>query len=64
MNGGRFLVGLKDTVYSEQILKIESLVKEGIDIDENVKENRHENMEIDILLLDVDSLMYYQILFN
>ena len=56
MNGGRFLVGLKDTVYSEKILKIKSLVKEGIDIDENVKENRHENMEIDILLLDVDSL--------
>ena len=44
VNGGRFLVGLKDTVYSEKILKIKSLMKEGIDIDEDVKENRHENM--------------------
>ena len=37
MSGGRFLVGLKDVVFSEKILKIKSLVKEGLDIDEGVK---------------------------
>ena len=37
MSGGRFLVGLKDTIYSERILKIKSLLKEDIDIDEDVR---------------------------
>ena len=37
MIGGRFLVGLKDVVFSEKILKIKSLVKEGLDIDDWVK---------------------------
>ena len=37
MSGGRFLVGLKDVVFSEKILKIKSLVKEGLDIDDWVK---------------------------
>ena len=39
MSGGRFLVSLKDTEVSEKILKIMSLIKEGIDIDESVKED-------------------------
>ena len=37
MSGGRFMVGLKDVVFSENILKIKSLVKEGLDIDDWVK---------------------------
>ena len=37
MSGGRFLVGLKDVVFSEKILKIKSLVKEGLDIDDWAK---------------------------
>ena len=37
MSGGRFLVGLKDVVFSEKILKIKSLLKEGLDIDDWVK---------------------------
>ena len=40
MSGGRFLVSLKDTEVSEKILKIMSLIKEGIDIDESVKEEK------------------------
>ena len=40
MSGGRFLVSLKDTEVSEKILKIMSLIKEGIDIDDNVKEEK------------------------
>ena len=42
---------LKDTLYLEKILKIKSPVKEGTDIYENVKENRHESMDIYFLLL-------------
>ena len=37
MSGGRFLVSLKDIQTSEKILKIKSLVQEGIDIDAQVK---------------------------
>ena len=38
MSGGRFLVGLKEIQCSEKILKIQSLVREGFDINESVKE--------------------------
>lgn len=37
MSGGRFLKGLKDTTLPEKTIKTKSLLKEGIDIDENVK---------------------------
>ena len=37
MSGGRFLVSLKDVDLSEKILKIKSLLKEGFDIDDDVK---------------------------
>ena len=37
MSGGRFLVGLKDVTWSERILKIKSLVKENIDIKDDIK---------------------------
>ena len=40
MSGGRFLVSLKDTEVSEKILKIMSLIREGIDIDETIKEEK------------------------
>lgn len=35
MSGGRFLVSLKDVNRSEKILKIKSLMKEGLDISQN-----------------------------
>jgi hypothetical protein len=37
MSGGRFLVSLWNVECSEKILKIKSLLREGFDIDENVK---------------------------
>ena len=42
MSRRRFLVVLKDVIWSEKILKIESLVKESVDIkdDINVTENK------------------------
>lgn len=44
MSGGRFLVSLKDVIYSEQIIKIKSLVKAGIDLFENdLKVDQEEN---------------------
>ena len=36
MSGGRYLVGLRDVTSSEKIIKIKSLLKEDLDID-NVK---------------------------
>ena len=40
MSGGRFLVSLKDTVHSEKILKIKSLLKAGCDLDDSVREEK------------------------
>ena len=37
MSGDRFLVSAKDVNCSEKIVKIKSLIKEGIDIDESVR---------------------------
>ena len=37
MSGGRFLISAKDIVHSENILKIQALVKEGFDIDSSLK---------------------------
>ena len=43
MSGGRFLVGLKDVIWSERILKIKSLVKESIDIKDRIKVTENED---------------------
>ena len=43
MSGGRFLVGLKDVTWSERILKIKSLVKENIDIKDDIKVTDNED---------------------
>lgn len=53
-SGGRFLVGLKDATSSEKILKIKSVLKEGIDIDNNVKVGKKDDEMIESLLLDID----------
>ena len=37
MSGGRFLISLKDVQSSEKIIKIKSLIKEGMNIDTSVK---------------------------
>ena len=46
MSGGRFLVSLKDIICSEKILKIKFLLKEDIDIDEEIKISCPREMEI------------------
>ena len=56
MGGDLFLVGLKDTICSEKILKIKCLLKEDIDIDEEIKISCPGKMEIMKLKTDIDSL--------
>ena len=56
MSGGRFLVGFKDTICSEKILKIKCLLKEDIDIDEEIKISCPGEMEIMKLKTDIDFL--------
>ena len=51
---GRFFVGLKDVTSSEKIIKIKSLSKEEIDIDNNVKDTVDNNENIENLLQDID----------
>lgn len=68
MSGGRFLISAKDVVRSENILKIQSLVKEGFDIDSSVKvnESQREPKIINLLrdvgnyLKDMDSIQLNQ----
>ena len=56
MSGGRFLVGLRDTTSSEKILKIKSLLKEEIDIDDNVKIIDKSDDAIENLLKNIDAM--------
>ena len=48
MSGGRFLVSLKDVVLSDKILKIKSLLKEGFDIDDDVKALTEYTLELEL----------------
>ena len=43
MSGVRFLVGLKDVIWGDRILKIKSLVKEIIDIKDDIKVTDNED---------------------
>ena len=54
MIGSRFLVGLKDTICSEKILKIKCLLKEDIDIDEEIKISCPGEIEIMKLKTDIN----------
>ena len=56
MSGSRFLVGLKDTICSEKNLKIKYLLKEDIDIDEEIHIISPGEMEIMKLKTDINSL--------
>ena len=64
MSGGRFLVGLMEIQCSETILKIQSLVREGFDINESVKEEDDKLAEkvacfkksVESILLDSDRI--------
>ena len=56
MSGGRFLVGLRDTICSEKILKMKCFLKDDIDIDEEIKISCPGEMEIIKIKTDIDSL--------
>lgn len=61
MSGGRFLVSLKDVKCSEKILKIKSLLKEQLDINQNFEDkNNYENGITELLhtaeAIDVNAL--------
>ena len=56
MSGGRFLVSLKYTNCSEKIIKIKSLLKAGIDIDDSVRSDTNQAPLIQTLLRDIDDL--------
>ena len=67
MSGGRFLVSAKDVMYSENILKLKSLVQEGINIDDSLKVEDDVTEDITELLTilegqlgDVDGLRLFQ----
>ena len=56
MSEGRFLVGLKDPIRSEKKLQIKSLLKEDMDINEEVNISCSGEMEVMKLNTDIDSL--------
>ena len=56
MSWGRFLVGLKDTMCSENFLKIQCVLKVDIDIDDEIKISCPGEMEIMKLKTDISSL--------
>ena len=57
MSGGRLLIELEDTTSIEKIIKVKSLLKKGIDIDENVKTTNESDAEkLDYLIHDADTL--------
>ena len=51
MNGGRFLVGLRDVTSFEEIIKIKSLLKEDLDIDNVKVENANDEQLVDCLVI-------------
>ena len=57
MSGGRFLVSAKDVDRSENILKIQSLVKEGFEIDNSLKEKLDGSEDVNTLLQQVKEVM-------
>ena len=56
VSGGRFLVGLRDTICSEKFLKMKCFLKGDIDIDEKINISCPGEMEITKLKTDIDSL--------
>ena len=56
MSGGRFLVGLKYANLSEKNMKIKSLLKESMNIDNSVKLCENDDDKLEDLLLNVTSM--------
>ena len=59
MSGGRFLISEKDINISEKILKIKSLVKEGLQLDSNVISTKDDAVQIAKLIEEVEGLVSY-----
>ena len=57
MSRGRFIVSLKDVINSEEILKIKSLLKEGFDINDEVKVNENTATHLESFLKDVQHFL-------
>ena len=49
MSGGRFLVSLKDISTSEKILKMKSILKEDLGIEDGIREQENQDDEVTIL---------------
>ena len=50
MSGGRFLVSLKETMCCENILKMKSILKEGLDVNADLKvDTSHDPSEFEVL---------------
>ena len=56
MSGGQILIGLKDANLSEKIIKIKSLLKEGMDINDSVNVCKNYNEKLEDLFLNVTSM--------
>ena len=54
MSGGRFLVSAKDVSISENILKVKTLVREVVNIDESLKINNDFSDNHEKLLYEVE----------
>lgn len=57
MSGGRFLISEKDIITSEKIVKIKTLVKEGLQLDSNVLSTEEDPVQMMNLMEDVEGLI-------
>ena len=57
MSGGRFLVSLKEVLSSENIIKIKSLMKEGFDIDDNLKVSTDQHLNLETLEKNIEPVI-------
>ena len=55
MSGGRFLVSLKDVAHSEKILKIKSILKESLDLEDHIEQGKDYQQEISKRISSVES---------
>ena len=59
MSGGRFLVSLKETMCCENILKMKSILKEGLDVNADLKvDTSHDPSEFEVLRERISKINY------
>ena len=64
MSGGRFLVGLRDVTSSEKIIKIKSLLKEDLNIDNIKDDNTNDDEKTSRLLSDRHCVLFSRASFS